>query len=87
MKIKPVSLSYPPSRLREIDRSSFRFSLPKIIQFSRTSDSKEFPESEESEDWDSDSDSDSELLESTITGTLKFLSCFWPLWLVKQKPH
>lgn len=66
-----------------MDWSPSWFSRPRIIQFSRPSESDESDESDESEDsdetdFDSDSsDSDSELLESEVTDTMPpvFLFC------------
>lgn len=71
--VVPEPLTHTPSKLSEMDWSPSWFSRPRIIQFSRPSESDESDESEASDEADLDSgssDSDSELLESEVTDTM-----------------
>lgn len=78
---KPALLSDRPSRLIEMDWSPSCWPRPRIIQFSRLSESEE-----SHSDLDSDSsESDSELLESTVTGLVRLLFFWFPLMNKQQR--
>lgn len=67
--------SDPPSRLSEMLWSPSCRPRPRIIQFSRSSESDEYEESDCEE-----SELEAEVLESTVTGKLRLL--FWRPWMM-----